>query len=113
MKKMRIFALSLLSLLCLQMGATYSSAEAAITEEKAKQIALQQVKGQIISVESENDDGMAKYEVKVQGRDGVYEVEIDKATGRVLEVEKEGHNSGADDRDDDRGEREDDDRNDD
>ena len=31
-----------------------------------------------------------KYEIIIQAKDGKYEVEIDKATGKVLEVEKEG-----------------------
>ena len=32
---------------------------------------------------------MKKYEMIIQAKDGKYEVEIDKATGKVLEVEKE------------------------
>ncbi len=70
-----------------------------ISMEKAKQIALKQVNGKIISAHVEKDDGMVKYEIIIQAKDGRYEVEIDKATGKVLEVEKEG--SGRDNRDDD------------
>ena len=32
---------------------------------------------------------MVYYEMIIQAKDGKYEVEIDKATGKVLEVEKE------------------------
>ena len=78
-----------------------------INEERAKQIALEQVSGQVMSVETEEDDGKTKFEVIVQAKDGRYEVEIDKATGKVLEVEKEGPNDD-DDRDDDRDEKDDD-----
>lgn len=75
------------------------SSLAAISMEKAKQIALGKVKGQIVSAKIEKDDGITKYEIIVQAKDGKYEVEIDKATGKVLEVEKEGARgeSGTDD----------------
>ncbi len=65
-----------------------------ITLEKAKQIALKQVKGKIIRTRVEKDDGKQKYEIIIQAKDGKYEVEIDKATGKVLEVEKEGSHKG-------------------
>ena len=60
-----------------------------ISMEKAKEIALKEVKGNIVSTEIEKEDGMDKYEIIIQAKDGKYEVEIDKATGKVLEVEKE------------------------
>lgn len=69
------------------------SPKAAISMEKAKQIALGKVKGQIVSAKVEKDDGITKYEIIVQAKDGKYEVEIDQATGKVLEVEKEGARS--------------------
>lgn len=81
--------------------------KAAITMEKAKQIALGKVKGNILSAKVENDDGVEKYEIIVQANDGKYEVEIEKATGKVLEVEKEGARNGSG-TDDDRHEGEDD-----
>ena len=43
---------------------------------------------------------MAYYEMIIQGKDGRYEVEIDKSSGKVLEVEKE-DDHGEDDNDDD------------
>ncbi|PLT33364.1 PepSY domain-containing protein [Bacillus sp. V5-8f] len=79
-----------------------------ISIEKAKDIALQNVKGKIVNVETEVDDGVTKYEVIVQSSKGMYEVEIDKETGKVLEVEREGTNVEGDDDD-----RHDDDRHDD
>ena len=88
------------------------SAEGAKSEginmDKAKQIALEQVKGEIINIHLEKDDGMIYYEVIIQAKDGRYEVEIDKATGKVLEMEKEDDHR-EDDHDDDDDEREDDD----
>ena len=59
-----------------------------ISMEEAKKIALERVNGEIISAHLEKDDGMAYYEMIIQGKDGRYEVEIDKSSGKVLEVEK-------------------------
>jgi cytochrome c-type biogenesis protein CcmE len=80
--------------------------------EKAKQIALGKVAGKVVNATIQRDDGMIKYEITIQAKDGKYEVEIDKATGKVLEVEKESgagndqgddddHHEGEDDHDDD------------
>jgi hypothetical protein len=95
MYKTLIFALFLsLSLLsCLNTQYTLAQGVSPIEKismERAKQIALEKVKGKIISAKTEKDDGITKYEIIVQAKDGRYEVEIDKATGKVLEVEKEG-----------------------
>jgi hypothetical protein len=83
------------------------SPKAAVTMEKAKQIALGKVKGKVLSAKVENDDGIEKYEIIVQANDGKYEVEIEKSSGKVLEVEKEGAGNGKG-TDDDRHEGEDD-----
>ena len=72
-----------------------------INMDQAKKIALEKMNGKIIHAKIEEDDGKAKYEIIVQAKDGTYEIEIDKATGKVLEVEKEGANDD-DDIDDDR-----------
>lgn len=72
-----------------------------ISMERAKQIALEQVKGEILHANLEEDDGKIRYEVIIQAKDGKYEVEIDKSTGKVLEVEREGSSGDDDDRDDD------------
>ena len=71
------------------------------SDGRAKQIALEKVNGKIISAKTEEDDGKTKYEIIVQAKDGTYEIEIDKATGKVLEVEKEGANDEDDRHDDD------------
>lgn len=84
-----VFLLSLFSLNLLSVNAHGAKPEG-ISMEKAKQIALEQVKGEILYSHLEKDDGMIKYEIIIQANDGKYEVEIDKATGKVLEVEKEG-----------------------
>ena len=91
--------LTLLSLNLLSINAQGANSEG-ISMEKAKQIASERVKGEIVSAHLEKDDGMIHYEVIIQGKDGRYEVEIDKSTGKVLEVEKE-DDHGEDDNDDD------------
>ena len=91
-----ILLLTLFSFNLLSVNAQGAKAEG-ISMEKAKQIALEQVKGEIIHAHLEDDDGKSIYEIIIQAKDGKYEVEIDKSTGKVLEVEKEG-NKGDDDR---------------
>ncbi|MGG1399712.1 PepSY domain-containing protein [Bacillus salipaludis] len=83
-----------------------------ISEKEAGDIALTKVKGEIVKVVLEEDDGRSVYEVKIKSAGIFYEVEIDAKTGKVLEVEKEGASNGDDDRhhgDDDHGHDHDDD----
>lgn len=101
-----LFTLSLLSNSQSTEAKGYNSLSE-INMERAQQIALEKVSGKIISTKTEVDDGITKYEIIVQAKDGKYEVEIDKTTGKVLEVEKEGTN-GDDDRHDDDDDRYDD-----
>ncbi|MHC0037672.1 PepSY domain-containing protein [Pseudoneobacillus sp. C159] len=84
----------------------YGTNSEGISMEKAKQIALEKVKGEIIRAQLEEEDGRMIYEIIIKAKDGQYEVEIDKSTGKVLEVEKEG--TDGDDDDDDEDERYDD-----
>jgi uncharacterized membrane protein YkoI len=67
------------------------------TEDRAKEIALNKIKGQnktVMHVHLETDDGRQYYEVLVRSDNDSYEVEIDAMTGKVLEVEKEsGHDN--------------------
>ena len=58
-----------------------------ITKEKAKEIALNQVNGKVISVEYDNDDH--EYSVEVIMNNIEYEITIDAGNGKVLEVEKD------------------------
>lgn len=101
-KAIRPFLLSLSLLSSLNIKYTLANEikpTAGIGIERAKLIALEQVKGTIVSARTEKDDGIIKYEIIIKSKSGWYEVEIDKATGKVLEVEKEGasNDSGRDD----------------
>ena len=60
---------------------------AEITEEKAKEIALNEVSGRVIKVDTEKENGRVLYEIEIQDGNDVAEVEIDAETGEVLEVE--------------------------
>ncbi|NMD69365.1 peptidase M4 [Bacillus sp. DNRA2] len=60
-----------------------------ISEAQAKDIALKQVKGKVVKVELETDNGVLVYEVDVKSGTQVYEVKIDAKSGKVLKVEKE------------------------
>lgn len=65
-------------------------AQVTITKEQAKEIALQQVKGRVIHVDLDTDNGVQKYEVIIlTDQNEVYEVEINANTGKVIKVEKE------------------------
>ncbi|MBL4952812.1 PepSY domain-containing protein [Neobacillus sp. YIM B02564] len=80
-----------------------------ITEKQAEEIALKKVKGEVVRVKLETDDGREYYEVIIQSSGTVYEVEVDAKTGQVVEVEKEGsHDGHHDDHDDDDGHDDDD-----
>lgn len=70
--------------------ANLSPARQLITVEQAKTIALQQVKGRVVHVELETEDGVPVYEVIViNEQNQPYEVEIDAVTGKVRKVERE------------------------
>jgi len=46
--------------------------------------------GRVIEIELERDDGRWIYELELVSRDGrLYEMEIDAATARILEIERE------------------------
>ncbi len=91
-KTMFVTLFVLLSFFSVQIGKSAAEKEpnTGITMEKAKQIALGQIKGKIVSAKIETEDGITKFEVIVQSQNGRFEIEIDKTTGKVLEVEKEG-----------------------
>lgn len=77
---------------------TLASAQAPITDDQARRIALEHVPGTVLDLEREDGE----IEVEVRGEDGrVHEVKIDARDGRVIEVEQE-------DDDHDEGEGEDD-----
>lgn len=71
-------------------GEGQTIAQVTISKEQAKSIALQQVKGRVIHIDLDTDNGVQKYEVIiVTDQNEVYEVEINANTGQVIKVEKE------------------------
>jgi uncharacterized membrane protein YkoI len=50
---------------------------------------LQQVPGQVIKVELDDENGLLIYEIDIRTQSGVYEVHVNAATGEVLKVERE------------------------
>lgn len=64
-----------------------TAAGAKITKERAIELAQQAVKGELIKVEKERDDGIQKYEVKLRTSEGTAEVEIHAVNGKVLSID--------------------------
>ncbi|HEY8422200.1 MAG TPA: PepSY domain-containing protein [Thermoclostridium sp.] len=60
-----------------------------INSETAIQIALQQVPGQVLKVELDDDDGLLVYEIDIRTQSGVYEVHVNATTGQILKIERE------------------------
>jgi len=62
-----------------------------ISEKQAESIALKRIKGKVLNVEMDKENGKTYYEVKIITSNKVlFEVEIDSLTGKIVEVEKEG-----------------------
>lgn len=77
-----------------------------ITKERAIELAQQAVKGELIKVEKERDDGIQLYEVKLRTSEGTAEVEIHATNGKVLSIDydrydDDDHDDGDFDDDDD------------
>ncbi|CAM4214382.1 putative membrane protein YkoI [Paenibacillus endophyticus] len=81
-------------------GATSASTKS-ITKEQAGKLAQQKVKGDIIRVETDWDDGIKKYEVKLKTAAGRAEVDIAAANGKVLDIDYEDDRNDDDDNYDD------------
>lgn len=60
-----------------------------INTETAIQIALQQVPGQVIKVELDDENGLLVYEIDIRTTAGVYEVHVNASTGQILRIERE------------------------
>ncbi|MGZ0051608.1 PepSY domain-containing protein [Brevibacillus gelatini] len=61
-----------------------------ITQEQARQIALQQVQGRVLHVELDTENGVLVYEfIILTDQNQVYEVEVNAETGKVMKVERE------------------------
>ncbi|GJL77738.1 MAG: hypothetical protein NPINA01_07270 [Nitrospinaceae bacterium] len=74
--------------------------QAKVSLNKAIEIALQQIPGNVVSVEFENDDGQTVWEVEVLAKNSeVNELKIDANSGEILKHEKEDND---DDEDDDK-----------
>lgn len=58
-----------------------------LTEEQAKALAVAEVGGVVTGFSSEREDGILIYEVALAVQGDTVEVEIDAATGEILEVE--------------------------
>ncbi|MGF9859753.1 PepSY domain-containing protein [Priestia endophytica] len=63
------------------------SSQVKVTEQKAEGIALKEVDGEVVSIELDEDDGIALYEIEVQSNKGEAEVTVSATNGDVLEVE--------------------------
>ena len=61
-----------------------------ISKDEAKSIALKQIKGRVIYVDLDTDNGITKYEVIIlTDQNKVYEVEINANSGEVIKIEQE------------------------
>jgi uncharacterized membrane protein YkoI len=72
-------------------------ARVGVTDEAARAAALERVPGgQVVAAELEEEGGLLiySYDVKVEGREGVQEVHVDAATGKVVQVEHESSEEG-------------------
>lgn len=56
-----------------------------ISLEKAKELALKKVNGTIKEIQEENDE----YQIIIEKNNDYYEIEIDKETGKIEDIEKE------------------------
>jgi uncharacterized membrane protein YkoI len=88
--RMGWFAGALAGAMALAGLAGTAAAQAEITDERARQIALERVPGTVVSVERETDNGVRVVEVEIRNQQNdVIEVDIDARSGRILEVEEE------------------------
>ena len=62
-------------------------AKAKLTSDEAQAIALKEVPGTVIESELEDEDGVVVYGFEIQSTNGVQDVKIDAATGKVVKVE--------------------------
>lgn len=74
-----------------------------ITKEQASKLAQQAVKGEVVRVETDWDDGHKEYEVTLRTASGYAQVELSASSGKVLDIDYD------DDDDDDHDDYDDDD----
>ncbi|EEE45316.1 PepSY domain-containing protein [Roseibium alexandrii] len=71
-------------------AAQTATSPTALTEAQAIEIALKEVPGTVQETEFEREDGKEIFEVEIVTADGVeMEVEIDAASGTILEIEQD------------------------
>lgn len=63
--------------------------EAEIKKEEAKTLALEEVDGEIVEQEVEDEDQTIVYEFNIKTDSGIQEVEVDGMSGDIIEVERE------------------------
>jgi uncharacterized membrane protein YkoI len=80
-------------------------AQGEISDERARQIALERVPGSVVSLERDTENGVRVVEVDVRdGQSHLFEIDIDAHSGRIIEVAQddgEGDDDGEDDDEDD------------
>jgi hypothetical protein len=65
-------------------------AQVEISDERARQIALERVPGTVVSLERDTEGGVRVVEVEVRDRQNqVFEIDIDARSGRIITVEAE------------------------
>ncbi|MBD8070519.1 PepSY domain-containing protein [Bacillus sp. PS06] len=57
-----------------------------LTEEEATRLAIEQVNGNVDSVQETTKDSRSIYSVTITSSDGTFQVEIDRATGETLDI---------------------------
>lgn len=57
--------------------------------ETAIQFALSKIPGQVMKIELDYEDGLLVYEIDILTPHGIYKVEIDANTGRIIKVESD------------------------
>ncbi|GIO39457.1 hypothetical protein J41TS12_43180 [Paenibacillus antibioticophila] len=72
-----------------------------ITKEQAVTLAGQAVKGEVLRVKTDWDDGDKEYEVTLRTASGYAEVEISASTGKVLDIDYDDDDDTDDDHEDD------------
>jgi uncharacterized membrane protein YkoI len=78
-----------------------SGTKNAITPEQAGKVALTAVKGEVLKVESDWDDGIQQYEVKIKTSEGIAEVDIAAVGGSILSIDYDDDDHDDDDDNDD------------
>lgn len=69
-------------------------AKAKLTSDEAQAIALNEVPGTVNKSELEDEDGVVVYGFEIQTTNGVQDVKIDAATGKVVKVEADNEAEG-------------------